>query len=329
MPVYLAIDAGGTSTRCALATETEILARVRSGSIKITRVAREQACASLDNLLGEVRSQAGIPLERVAASCVGCSGYSNPTVGGWLRESLSQRVGGELILCGDDEIAMEAAFPGGSGLLVIAGTGSNTIGRTNTGELINVGGWGPRLADQGSGYWIGRQGLRAAMRAYDRGERSLLLESLGRQWKTNGIWGIVERVETFPPPDFAELAPVVNECAEAGDASCVEVLLEGGRLLAADVALAFRKMRQLDPSLGANLGVAFTGSALQSCGILRRQMIDEIRRLLASVQVASEPVDPIDGALWKARRHEHSSEHGMGCISSRDRIAEARLSVRR
>lgn len=305
MPFFLAIDAGGTSTRCALANENEILARSRGGSIKITRVSREQASQALDKVLHEVQVKAQAPLDRIVATCLGSSGYSNPTVGDWLRESLKQRVGGEIILCGDDEIALDAAFPGQPGLLVIAGTGSNTVARTSSGERVNVGGWGPMLDDRGSGYWIGHQGLRAATQAYDRGERSLLLDRLSAQWKANGIWGIVERVETSPPPDFAALAPLVNECAEAGDDACVEVLLEGGRILAANVLLAYRKMRALDPEPTPGLGLAFTGSAIQSSTILRRQTIDEIHRLLPSIRVVPEPVDPIDGALWQARLRAH------------------------
>lgn len=301
MALFLAIDAGGTSTRCALATEEKILARAKGGSIKITRVDGAQAWKALDDLLGEVQAQAQTSLGQVAATCVGSSGYNNPAIGNWLRNSLKERTGGDLILCGDDEIALDAAFPGQSGLLIIAGTGSNTVARASSGERVNVGGWGPRLADQGSGFWIGHQGLRASMRAWDRGERPLLLERLVEDWKVDGIWGIVERVEDTPPPDFAGLAPVVNECAEAGDASCVEVLLEGGRLLAADVLLAFKKMCAIDPDPICNPEVAFTGSAIQSCGILRRQVIDEIHRLLPSARVQAEPVDPIDGALWRAR----------------------------
>ncbi len=37
---------------------------------------------------------------------------------------------GELILLGDVEIALDAAFHGGAGVLVLAGTGSNVAGRT-------------------------------------------------------------------------------------------------------------------------------------------------------------------------------------------------------
>ena len=58
---------------------------------------------------------------------------------------------GDILLAGDEEIALDAAFSGGAGVLVVAGTGSNLIGRAGDGRLIHVGGWGPVLADEGLG----------------------------------------------------------------------------------------------------------------------------------------------------------------------------------
>ena len=57
-------------------------------------------------------------------------------------------------------IALDAAFQGGPGILQIAGTGSNTIGRAPDGSRESAGGWSSRLGDEGSGYWIGLHSVR-------------------------------------------------------------------------------------------------------------------------------------------------------------------------
>src|SRR5216683_1892341 len=110
MSFFLALDAGGTKTDYVLADETRELARVRTG-ISMTQVTR---------------------------TCVGTAGETVPLVKDWLRESISARVGGGLLILGDVEIALEAAFPGRAGVLVMAGTGSNVVGRTIAGELISA-----------------------------------------------------------------------------------------------------------------------------------------------------------------------------------------------
>jgi glucosamine kinase len=53
------------------------------------------------------------------------------------------------------------------GVLLIAGTGSIVIGRGREGSMFRVGGWGPYFGDDGSGFWIGREAVRAALRDVD------------------------------------------------------------------------------------------------------------------------------------------------------------------
>ena len=192
-----------------------------------------------------------------------------------------------LVVCGDDEIALDAAFPGQSGVLIIAGTGSNAVARTSTGQRVNVGGWGPALGDEGSAYWIGQQALRAALRAWDRGEPALLLKRVAEHWQAADMWQIVERAHALPPPDFAAIAPIVNACAEQGDRVCLEVLAAAGQELAEAGALAFAKFhaRDLEGDLSMVPSVAFTGSVLRSSSIVREQMIESLRRALPTVHV--------------------------------------------
>jgi N-acetylglucosamine kinase-like BadF-type ATPase len=301
MPYFVALDSGGTSTECVLADGERILARARGKSIKVIRVTHEEARDTLRALLDEVAQQARVSLNQISVTCVGTAGISVPPIADWLRASFKELVSGDLILCGDDEIALDAAFPGQSGVLIIAGTGSNIVARTSTGQKVNVGGWGPILGDEGSGYWIGIQALRYALHARDRDEPARILDRVAAHWNLGGLSGTLERVYSTPPPDFAALAPLVSACAEEGDAVCFDVLAEAGQQLAAAAVLAFRKMRSLETNRGTLAGVAFTGSVLRSAAMVREHMIENIRRHLPAIQIVPEAVDPVLGALWRAR----------------------------
>lgn len=298
MAYFVGIDAGGTKTRVALGDETRVLARVEGGSIKPLRVSREEARANMATTMAQVAQQSGVNLWEVAASCVGTAGVRLPQTDGWMREILSACAGGAIVVCGDEEIALDAAFEGGAGVLAMAGTGSNVVGRTGRGETLNVGGWGPALGDQASGYWIGHQALRAAVRAMDFERPTPILDRVTAFWKASSTGEVVDMAHAAP--DFSLLAPLVVSCAEEGDPVALEVLERGGRLLGEDAAEACRRVQALDPD-GPMPAVAFTGSILEKVAFVRESMLKTIRRSLPGVEILPEAVDPLMGALWRAR----------------------------
>jgi glucosamine kinase len=307
MSLFLAIDAGGTKTQCLIADGDRVLARAATGTVKLMRVSEQEATARLQAMLAEAAAAAGVSLGQVERTCFGLAGVSGPAVQVWARRAISAVVAGELILCGDEEIALDAAFAGGDGILVIAGTGSNAIGRAAGGELFGAGGWGPVLGDEGSGYWIGLEAIRAALRAQDRvgGVATCLLREIEREW---GLGSAAELVAVAnqragaTPPDFAALAPVVARCAEAGDALAVGVLERAGEELAELVSVVFHTMSGragVDP--GAEIGVAFTGSVLAQIAAVREAMVARLAVAVPAARVGGAAIDPLDGALWRAR----------------------------
>src|SRR5580704_17460876 len=138
MPYYLAIDAGGTKTDYLLADETRELARVRSATIKRLRVDADTATRTLDDALAQLAALGGISFRNITRTCIGTAGESVPLVADWLRNAFAARVSGDLLLLGDVEIALDAAFPGQPGILVLAGTGSNVAGRAPSGTITTA-----------------------------------------------------------------------------------------------------------------------------------------------------------------------------------------------
>lgn len=305
MAYYLGFDAGGTRTDGALANDTTILARASGGSVKLLRVSPEDAEKNLRFVVETLFSKTGILPAQIDSVCIGIAGYTVPLVTDWVERTLATILGGapKLLVAGDVEIALDAAFPGGPGVLIIAGTGSNFLGRTTSGALINVGGWGPALGDEGSGYWIGSAALRAALRARDRGEPTYLLDKICAHWGCRDLNHLVELAHAVPPPDFANLAPVVAAAAEAGDITAATVLQAAGRMLGQDAILTFRRLRALEPEGTPLPSIAFTGSVLRHVTPVRHAMIEEIDRQLPPVHVVPGAVDPLEGALWRARQH--------------------------
>ena len=319
MPLYLALDAGGTKTRCVLADETRILARGHTGTVKLMRVAEAEAISRLHAMLAEATGAAGVSLADVKCTCFGLAGSRSESVRQWARRAIEESgVGGELEICGDEEIALDAAFQDGPGILLIAGTGSNAIGRATDGRIFGAGGWGPVLGDEGSGYWIGLEAIRTSLRALDQdprrdetAERSLvLLNAIGKHLGVASLGELVALANlrapstNANPPDFAALAPVVAECAAAEDPIAGSVLRRAGEELASLVTKVHRKLEIADRGSGLSprTEVAFTGSILEGISQVYGAFFAGIAAAIPSARVQPRAADPLEGALYRARR---------------------------
>jgi glucosamine kinase len=300
MSLFLAIDAGGTKTRCLLADEDRVLGRSATGSVKLMRVGEAEASARLRAMLAEVSVAAGVGLNEVTQTCVGLAGLTIDAVREWAEREIGEAVGGDLLLAGDEEIALDGAFRGGPGILIIAGTGSNVLGRAADGAMYQVGGWGPALGDEGSGYWIGQEALRAGFWAKDRGIATTLLTEIANLWDAKSLGEIVEMANERPGPDLPALAPLVARCADAGDELALAVLERAGVELAEQVALVALKMKESGSK--GEVEAAYTGSVLEHVPQVRSAMVATLKSSSPEVKVIEGAVDALDGALWRARQ---------------------------
>jgi glucosamine kinase len=299
MSFFLAIDAGGTKTRCLLADETRVLGRAVTGSVKLMRVGEAEASLRLRTMLAEVAQAADVNLADVTQTCIGIAGYTIEAVREWAEREIAQVVGGELLISGDEEIAFDGAFRGGPGILVVAGTGNNVMGRAADGAISTAGGWGPVLGDEGSGFWIAQEALRAGFWARDRGIATNLLTEIGDFWKLKTIGEIVEMANARPGPDFPALTPVVVKCAEAGDELAIAVLERAGVELAELISLVALKMNESGPQ--DEIQVAYIGGVLEHISTVRASMVAALKNSSPNVRVLEGAVDALEGALWRAR----------------------------
>jgi glucosamine kinase len=299
MDAILGIDGGGTRTRASIVAGDKVLAYAENGSIKRLRVGAEAAEANLRSLLGEVFQQAG-SVHVLAASC-GVASAAMPGITEWITAVFNDFGVDRSEVVGDEVIALDAAFQGGAGILQIAGTGSNTIGRAADGSRETAGGWSSRLGDEGSGYWIGLNAVRRALIAYDREQPTQVLTKVGEVWGTPTIDELVNLGDGTPAPDFAALAPVINELAEAGDCVALDVLHQAAADLVAFVLLVREKLRRKH-RISGEVPVAWTGGVIEKMALVREPFFAGLHQAAPEMPILREPVVSLDGALWRARR---------------------------
>jgi N-acetylglucosamine kinase-like BadF-type ATPase len=138
-------------------------------------------------------------------------------------------------------------------VLVIAGTGSVAMARMATGTVIVRGGDEWVVADYGSAFWLGLQGLRAAYEAMEGGTETALqaamtkrFQPLGQQPTQRDAVSSVARklaaLGTDTKPTIASFAPEVTRQAELDDQVAQAIVKSASEELAAAAARVYREL---------------------------------------------------------------------------------------
>jgi glucosamine kinase len=307
VPYYLGIDGGGTKTTAAVGDERQVLATATSGPSNIIRVGKEQARESLHQSVRQVCAASGIAPGEIAGTCVGGSGAGRPDLASVVQSILAEILPTSILVVGDMQIALEAAFDAGPGVVVIAGTGSIAYGRDEVGRTARAGGWGFAISDEGSAHWIGRTAISAALRAADIAavdggshaelQGSRLVASLLKAWGVRSLLDLARAANSVPAPDFAALFPAV---AASDDDLARQVLTSAGRELAQIAGVIFRRL--FTGNEMKTVPVAMTGGVFRHASLVREAFYNELRRLHSRAEVSPHIVDPVEGALRLARR---------------------------
>jgi glucosamine kinase len=297
--VVLGIDGGGTRTRASIVSGDQVVAFAENGSIKRLRVGAQAAEEHLRDLLAEVYAQANVTGVRAASAGVASS--TMPGVQEWITAVFDDFAVERFEIVGDEVIALDAAFRGGPGILQIAGTGTNCIGRAPDGGRETAGGWSSRLGDEGSGYWIGLHAVRRALKAYDRGETTKVLEAVGSAWGTATLDELVNLGDSTPGPDFAALAPEIDRLGEEGDAIALGVLQQAAADLVESVLLVRDKLHRKHDVSG-EVPLAWIGSVIGKSRIVRESFFAGLRGAAPQMPILAKEVAGIDGAVWRAKR---------------------------
>ena len=164
-----------------------------------------------------------------------------------------------------------------------------------------MGGWGPVLADQGSGHGIGYAAVRAVSLARDEERPTTLSQAVLAHWNLQDFDGLVELANRTPAPDFSQLTPAVLRCAAEGDAVAAGVLDEQAAQLAHLVRVLIRRLRTAAGDASFLPRLAFAGSVMDKAMRVREALIAMIKAEFPAVYTVNGVIDPIDGALWRAR----------------------------
>lgn len=297
--LFLAVDGGQSGTVALLATvDGTILGVGRGGPIRhheepdADRFARLGVTAAIT---GAMRGAAAG--STVAVCCLAVTGSAR------LAETAARAcVTAEnyLVLESDTFAALASGTAGGGGIGLIAGTGTVALARSRSGEQLTLGGWGWLLGDEGSGFWIALESLKAAVRDADgTGAATALSAALPELLGEHTLREVYNRVtgQRMDRTLIASLAPTVVAIAEDGDPVAARIVDRAAShltdLVVATIAAA--------PFLASDEHVVVAcGGVFQANGVVTLAVAGQLAERAADFRMIVPIVAPVVGALYLA-----------------------------
>jgi N-acetylglucosamine kinase-like BadF-type ATPase len=234
--MLFAVDAGGMVTTAVVEDGDGGRTQRTFPSLSASAVGEVGARATMGELFGWIAAQ------HKAAGWYGWIGHAAIGVTNLAEETATlveeaERAGiGGLLGVSDDVAPLLLAPPlNGVGFALVAGTGSILIGQNEAGEVVQVGGYEWVISDEGSGFAVGRRGLRAAERAFCRTGPDTDLLGLARDHygaEIPALGDLLARLP-FPKQRVAGFAKPVCTAAEQGDAVAAAIVHKSAGELAA------------------------------------------------------------------------------------------------
>jgi N-acetylglucosamine kinase-like BadF-type ATPase len=298
---FLGLDGGGTKTECVLANEEgEILVRVTAGPSNPLRTGYMRAWFSLSEAADAVLARQKIKAGDIRGVCAGLGGAGRAGVAKRITTFFDRSFpNAQIRVTTDLEIALEAAFGGGEGVILLAGTGSAAFGRDANGRTARVGGRGPWFSDEGGAFDIGRRAFAAVTRAEEHRAPETVLTRRLFPWHQAQNWDLLlERIAKNPDDVFPQTFPLVAQLADKGDAVCREILSAAASSLAELAACVVNDLGWRD----REARIAKVGGVYSRSQYLDAAIEAELKKVAPSARLVSLEMSPADAAARMAIR---------------------------
>lgn len=302
MKFIIGMDGGGTKTHAVITNLSgEKLFESSGGPSNFLVLGTRPVSETLLTLIQNCLSGINAGMEDVACVLLGTTGAGRRTDAEKLENDFNDYLkekGVSLNMFAvesDARIALEGAFAGAPGSILIAGTGSIMFGKDASGTVHRVGGFGRYLGDEGSGYMLGKKGLVAVSRQFDgRGTKTLIADLIKEKFGIESPEILITEIykNNF---DIASAAPLVIEAAAKNDGAALQIVESETDELILHIKSMSAKINQPE------LHVAFIGGLISSDNFYSRLFKQKINQHLPAVKVIEPIYSPAVGAVLMAK----------------------------
>jgi len=303
MSYIIGIDGGGTKTHCLLTDlHGTILHECYGGPSNFLVQGLEPVSSTLFNLINSCEERLKISIEEIDIVLLGTTGAGRRTDAERLEQGFANYISKQKTKLNlfrvesDARIALEGAFSGKPGSILIAGTGSIMFGKDVQGNIHRVGGFGRYLGDEGSGYSLGKKGLATVSKEFDgRGQKTFISILLKEKYKIDSSEILITEIykNNF---DIASVAPLVIEAAENNDEIAKKIIEDETDELLLHISTMHSKLRE------KILYIAFIGGIITNKNIYSNTLQKKVSENLPNVIVKEVENSPAMGAVLMAKQ---------------------------
>lgn len=288
---YVAADGGGSKLQAILYDEN--LRVIRRGRVAGVNTLFKPADIVRANVEGMVQAllqgQDGEPpVTKIAAADLCLVG-----AGDIVREALTRFSAVEQLHFHSEPVVGLAAALKTNGAVALSGTGSDAFLVRDGQVLAAVGGWGPLLGDEGSGYEIGLNAIKAAIYSNDgRRPKSMLYDLVMERWNLSNLWGIVTHLAGNPDArhEVASAAVLCAKAANAGDRVALRIYEHAALEMSIQTRGVIEAKRE-----DWNGSVVIMGGAWKGCPRMFNVFKHEIELVYPGTTVEKPMFEPVVG----------------------------------
>jgi N-acetylglucosamine kinase-like BadF-type ATPase len=302
---YLGVDGGGSKTRFLLIDEEgKLLGAHSDGPAYHLEIGLEMLERMLAHGIAQTLKQAGMAPAGLTFAFFGLPAYGEDrAVQAKLDAAPAAALPQGRYCCGNDMVCGWAgALAGAEGINIVAGTGSIAYGEY-AGRSARAGGWGELFSDEGSAYWLAREGLQLFSRMSDgRSPRGALHGILRRHFALGADLDLCAALygkSASQRSQLAQLSRLIAEAASAGDAAAMALFTRAVTELA-DIVDAVRDRLQVPA--GLDLPLSYSGGLFQLRELLLAPFAAALDSRAPRYRLAAARLPPDAGAALYAAK---------------------------
>lgn len=303
MNYLIGMDGGGTKTTCIITDISgKILFECTGGPSNFLMLGTETVSENLLTLINQCTENLGISNDDISAIVIGTTGAGRRTDAEKLENDFKKYAGFKAAgfkifhVESDARAALEGAFSGKPGSILIAGTGSIMFGKDKLENIHRVGGFGRFLGDEGSGYVLGKKGLTAVSKEFDgRGNKTLISGMVMEKFSITSPEILITEIykNNF---DIASAAPIVIEAAEKGDNIALKIIDDETDELVLHVSTMYKKINE------PVMDLALIGGLITHKNIYSGTFINKVKDRSLKINIKEPDYPPAMGAVLMAKK---------------------------
>jgi len=302
MKYFIGIDGGGTKSKCILTDQKlKIIYETTGGPSNFLMLGNDKVSETILNLIFECVQKNNLTFDDISAIVLGTTGGGRRNDAESLEITIQNLAKSQQInlnnfrVESDARIALEGAFSGKPGSILIAGTGSIMFGKDRLGNIHRVGGFGRFIGDEGSGFRLGQRGLNSIAKEFDgRGNKTLISKLLKEKFNIESPENLITEIyrNNF---DIASVAPLVIEAAEKGDKISVNIIESEAEEIILHISAMKNKLNE------KILSISFIGSLLTKDNFYSYLVKEKIVQQFDDIVIKEAENSPEFGAVLMAK----------------------------